>query len=319
MLIGAHGIGKSTVVKAIVDQIGSRFKYYSSSTLDPYAELIGIPVPDRERGTVDFYRPQDLESAEFIFFDELNRAHPRVLNTVLEIIQFKSINGVPLKNLKMVWAAINPPGDDYQVEELDPALVDRFHVYIKMQPTIYLPYMRTVMDPEIASALRDWWNDDLSDEQRRILTPRRIEYIGTLIDKNIPFRDAIPQGHGKFPVPNLEKRIRQIKGEESDLVINRDTILENPDKFVDLIKQDKSLAIEASKYLHNFSPKQIFTCRELIEVMPKELVLKIGKGKWPVLRREVYNLFSTNQINIAKYPKISEAWDFEEFNPGSSA
>ena len=59
MLIGSHGIGKSTVVKAVAEKLGMRFKYYSSSTLDPFAELIGIPVPDKDRGTVDFFRPHD--------------------------------------------------------------------------------------------------------------------------------------------------------------------------------------------------------------------------------------------------------------------
>jgi hypothetical protein len=313
MLIGSHGIGKTTVVKAVAEKLGLRFKYYSSSTLDPFAELIGIPVPDKDKQTVDFYRPKDLEEAEFVFFDELNRAHPRVLNTVLEIIQFKSINGMPLKNLKMVWAAINPPGGDYQVEELDPVLLDRFHMYIKMQPQIYIPYMKTKMATEIAVCLRDWWGDDLDDEQRRVLTPRRLEYIGSLIDKNLPFRDALPLGH-TFPIPNLEKRVRIARGKESDLIIDKENILKKTDAFIKQVQEDRSLAIEISKCLAKFSEKEIFQVRDLLEELPKELVFKVGKEKFTMRKRNLWKMFRDEKLNFAKYPKIAETYDFQKWD-----
>src|SRR3990167_9395132 len=102
LFIGTHGIGKTTVAKTVAEELKLKFKYYSTSTLDPWADLVGVPVPDRETKTLDFYRPKDLEDAEFVFFDELNRAHPRVLNAVLEIIQFKTVNGIRLPNLKMI-------------------------------------------------------------------------------------------------------------------------------------------------------------------------------------------------------------------------
>jgi hypothetical protein len=312
MLIGSHGIGKTTIVKSIAEKMGLRFKYYSSSTLDPFAELIGIPVPDKIKGTVDFYRPQELEEAEFVFFDELNRAHPRVLNTVLEIIQFKSINGMPLNNLKMVWAAVNPTGGDYQVEELDPVLIDRFHMYIKMQPQVYIPYLKTKMSTEIAVCLRDWWNDDLNEEQRRIMTPRRLEYIGMMIDKDIPYRDAIPQGY-TFPTPNLEKRIKVAQGRISDIVIDKENILNKTEEFVEQVEKDKSLSIEIAKCMAKFSEKEIFQCRELVEKLPKELVLKIGKEKFVMRKRNLWKLFRDEGINTAKYPKIRETYDFAKW------
>lgn len=311
LLIGSHGIGKTIITKGIAEKLGLQFKYYSASTLDPFSELIGIPVP-QENKTIEYYRPEELQNAEFVFFDELNRAHPRTLNAVLEIIQFKSINGVPLKNLKIIWAAINPPGEDYQVEELDPVLVDRFHIHITMVPTIYVPYLETKMPTEIAVALRDWWTEDLSEEQRKIVTPRRIEYIGTLIGKNIPFRDAIPHGQTLLPIPNLEKKIRIARNEEDDIIINKENILANPDKFLEEMQKDKSLAIEISKAVEKLSELQTFECRDLIEAMPKELVFKIGKEKFPMLKRGVYELFEKNKVDISDYPKIKEAYDPDE-------
>jgi hypothetical protein len=309
LLIGSHGIGKSTIVKAIAERLGLRFKYYSSSTLDPFADLVGIPVPDKDKNTINFCRPIDLEEAEFVFFDELNRAHPRVLNTVLEIIQFKSINGTPLKNLKMVWAAINPPGEDYQVEELDPALIDRFHMHISMEPTIHIPYLKNKMATEIAVALRDWWHDDLTDEMRKVVTPRRIEYLGILIDKNIPYRDAIPHGH-LLPVPNLEKKIRIARNEEKDIIITEENILQNIDQFLKDMQKDKSLAIEISKVMSKFNEEKIFKCRNLLEEMPKELVLKVGIDKFSMRKRNLYNMFRDAEIDVKQYPKIYEAYGF---------
>jgi hypothetical protein len=312
MLVGAHGIGKSTVVKAISEKLGLKFKYYSSSTLDPFAELIGIPVPDKENKTVDFYRPHDLDDAEFVFFDELNRVtNPRVLNTVLEIIQFKSINGNPLKNLKMVWAAINPPGEDYQVEELDPALIDRFHVYIKMKPTISMEYMKSVMSEDIAKVVKRWWDDDLSDDQRRVLTPRRIEYIGTMIDKEIPWKDAIPQGHA-FPVGDLTKRLKVLKNPEEDYIIDKESILSRRDFFLQKLKDEPKHAIKISECMAKFDSDELFECRDLLENIPMELITNHIGSKFVQLRRQLKQQMIAAGIDpFQDYPKISKACKFE--------
>ena len=318
LLIGSHGIGKTVVTQSVAEKTGMQFKYYSASTLDPFADLVGIPVPDNDKKHVNFCRPVTLEEAEFIFFDELNRAHPRVLQAVLEIIQFKSINGTPLPNLKMVWAAINPPGEDYQVEELDPVLVDRFHMQLTMVANIYMPYMKTKMPDEIAAALRDWWNDDLNEEQRKVVTPRRVEYLGTMIDKGIPHRDCFPHGH-VLPIPSLDKRIKIAKGEEVDIIVSKDKILENPEEYLEHMRIDKSLAIEISKIVTKLSPSQIFTCRDIIEEMPKELVLKVGKPKMPLIKRPLFKLFKDAGLDMEKYQKIYEAYDFSNYEVEENA
>ena len=313
MIVGKHGIGKSTVVKEVAESMGLRFKYYSSSTLDPFADLVGIPVPDKDAKHINFCRPQDLEDAEFIFFDELNRAHPRVINAVLEIIQFKSINGKPLKNLKMVWAAINPPGEDYVVEELDPVLMDRFHIYIAMKASIPMDYFKERMATDIAEAVRDWWYEDLSEEQRYLITPRRLEYIGTLIHKDINFRDALPQGQGIFPVQNLDKRLRVARNEEKDVIVTLEKVLENSEEYIGHLENDKTLAIELSKVLVGMNEKQVFACRNLLEAIPKELVMKIGKDKFKLRRRALYEIFVENKVDTKEYPKISEAYEFSNW------
>ena len=306
MLIGTHGIGKSTVVKEISSRLDLKFKYYSSSTLDPWAELVGIPVPNREKNTVEFFRPSDLENAEFIFFDELNRAHPRVLNAVLEIVQFKTINGVPLKNLKMVWAAINPPGGDYQVEDLDPALIDRFHVYINMKPEVNMEYFKTKMPEEIARVLRTWWDTDLSDEQRKNLTPRRLEYIGTMVAADIPWRDALPPGQ-RFPTEELVSKLRVLNKEEEGFEWTKENILKDKNLVLGKLKESPKYAIKLSAIIGKFNHEELFEIRDIIELMPKELVKKSIGIKFPSNRQNLKKKLEDNNCDLSKYPKLMDA------------
>jgi len=223
LLIGAHGIGKTTMVMQVADELKLNLCYYSASTLDPYTEIVGVPKPvdDPDKGEIlKFYKPDKILDAEFLFFDELNRAHPKVLNAVLEIIQFKSVNGTPLPNLKMVWAAINPPGEDYDVEDLDPALLDRFHAYLQVKAEFNMEYMSTKMDDGIARALRAWWVEDMNKAQRAVVTPRRLEYLGFMIERGLEWKDALPDG--SLPHGHLARKLAALKhGIDISIDINK--------------------------------------------------------------------------------------------------
>jgi hypothetical protein len=307
LLIGSHGIGKSTIVKGLADELGLKLQYYSASTLDPWADLVGIPVPDKDRKVVDFYRPLGIQEAEFIFFDELNRAHPKVLQTLLEIIQFKSINGVKLDKLKMVWGAINPPGGEYQVEELDPVLVDRFHVFIKMEPELNRDYFKKVLSDSTFSALREWWHQDCSAEQRKVISPRRIEYIGMLIDRGLPWRDCMPQGY-RFPVEELHKKLKSPTSKDEDgLSFTKENILANKDIVLQKIKENPKYAIKVAQVLGKFSPDQMFECRDLLEQMPKEMVVAAIKDKYISSQKRIKDLFEANKVDLDAFPKMKEA------------
>jgi hypothetical protein len=314
LLIGSHGIGKTSITQQIAKDLNVKFKYYSASTLDPFADIVGVPVPDKETKTLEFLRTKEIEEAEFIFFDELNRAHPRILNAVLEIIQFKTVNGVRLPKLKMIWAAINPPGEDYQVEEMDPVLVDRFHCYIKMMPEVHLPYLNTKMNPDIALALKTWWDTVLDDHQRKVFTPRRVEYVGQLIDLDLPWRDGIPQGH-EFPLPFLISKIKKIKSgiqEENELEPTMENVLANPNYFKDKVKQDPKLVTRLTEVIGKFNKEDFFTARDLLEVFPQDLLESILKKKFPGLRRQIKELFTQKGFVFGEYPKICSAFGWDD-------
>jgi hypothetical protein len=239
-----------------------------------------------------------------VFFDEINRAHPRVLNAILEIIQFKSVNGAPLKNLKMVWAAMNPPTNEYNVEDLDPALVDRFHVFMKMDAVIDVKYLSSKMKKETAEVLKSWWEFSLSEEQRAVFTPRRIEYVGMMIDKKIPWRDSFPAGHF-FPVEDLDQKLRDLNSGEVKIEINKNNILSDKKYFLDKVKEDPKSSILISQVMQKFSEEELFCCRDILEALPKELVKKIAQNKFSMRRHEFIQMFNDNKVNLGDYPKIA--------------
>lgn len=208
LLIALHGVGKTVSIIDLAKQRGLKFKYYSCSTLDPYTDLVGVPTPrdycpacaeyfkdapkcpNCQGKTVEalkMVRPREVDEAEIIFFDEFNRADPKTQNALFEIMQFKSINGEPLPNLKACWAAINPPDDEqnYQVEAIDPALLDRFDIFIDITPKPSVAYMGQHMPMPIAAALKVWWDqhqeaikNGSKDAHSDYISPRRLEKIG---------------------------------------------------------------------------------------------------------------------------------------------
>lgn len=208
LLVALHGVGKTVSIMDLARERGLKFKYYSCSTLDPYTDLVGVPTPrdycpecklyfkdqakcpECQGNTVEslkMVRPREVDEAEVIFFDEFNRADSKTQNALFEIMQFKTINGEPLPNLKACWAAINPPDDEqnYQVEAIDPAMLDRFDIYIDLTPKVSVEYMSRHMPKQIAAALKVWWdqhqdaiNNKAKDAHSDYISPRRLEKIG---------------------------------------------------------------------------------------------------------------------------------------------
>jgi len=205
LLIGLHGTGKTETIRALAEEMGLKVKSYSCSTLDPFTDLVGVPVPrigEDGREHLKMIRPIDIDEANIVFFDELNRARPEVQDAVLEIIQSKTINGEPLPNLMCCIGAINPPNGEYKVEELDPALMDRFDGYIEFTPRPSVAYMAQHMDKAVAQALKSWW-DDHNREKRgpeSYISPRRLYKIGMVFTTHKNKRavlQSLPPG-GKY-------------------------------------------------------------------------------------------------------------------------
>jgi hypothetical protein len=293
LLEGYHGVGKTQMVLDEAKRQGLILKYYSSATLDPWADLVGIPVPidvktdnGEMKKRLEFIRPADVERADILFFDELNRAHPKVLNAVLETIQFHSINGQPLPNLKMVWAAMNPPGDIYQVSELDPVLVDRFHVYLEVaaEPSADYYTNKAGIPYNIARALVTWWHRDLDDNLRKIISPRRLEYIGTNYIKGIELRYSLLPTL-RAPLQHLLRRIDQ--GNLLPFELTRETLVRNQPEILSEMEENIDLMLAVTERLLAW-PDLIPQCIPLFLAMTSELQARLLTN--PTIKTALLNL-----------------------------
>jgi hypothetical protein len=136
MLRAKHGVGKSSVIKQSAQEQGVGFFDVRLSQCE-VGDIKGLPHLDTVKGLTTFLKtywwPRDPNSKGILFFDELNRASKDVLQAVFEICLDRRLDGEHLPDGWRVVAAINAD-DDYDVVELDPALLDRWFV-IDFDPT----------------------------------------------------------------------------------------------------------------------------------------------------------------------------------------
>jgi MoxR-like ATPase len=204
LITGAHGVGKTSIIKQVFEDNGlvlnESWLYFSGSTLDPWVDFIGIPKEIEYNGKkcIEIIPPKafiDEGKIQAIFIDEFNRSPSKIRNALLELCQFKSINGRKFPNLKVVWAAINPEDEEntYDVERLDPAQKDRFP-----GNQIFVPYACDAdyfikkYGNDIATTSINWWND-LPENIKKQVSPRRLDYALEYMAKGIPLEDILPK------------------------------------------------------------------------------------------------------------------------------
>jgi hypothetical protein len=156
LIEGLHGIGKSQQVKAYADKNNLHLEILYLSHQE-VGDLIGMPTII-DNITI-WTKPSWLVRMEnavnsgvgcVLFLDEINRAQRDVRQTALQITLEKRLHEHTLPTLNnietLVIAAINPEDDtqiDYQVDELDSALKDRFLYYeMRVDPKAWLRWAR---------------------------------------------------------------------------------------------------------------------------------------------------------------------------------
>ncbi len=199
---GERGVGKTSIVIEAFKRAGLRYLMLSGATMDPFIDFVGVPVqvtgPDGTK-VIDLLRPKYIveSNPQAIFVDEFNRTHKKVRNAMMELIQFKTINGTPMgDDLRVVWAAINPDTDadgvgEYDTDRLDPAQRDRFHIMCSIPYKCDREYFATKYDPEVAKAAIQYW-EELPDPIRKQVSPRRLDYALQIWQDGGDLRDVLP-------------------------------------------------------------------------------------------------------------------------------
>ena len=162
MLVGRHGIGKSEILTSYYGEKGVRVVTLFLGQMSDPGDLIGLPHKDEATGKTEFlppyWFPTDGEPI-VLFLDELNRARPEVLQTVMDLVLNRKLAGKALPEGSRIISAVND-GEEYQLTDLDPALVSRFNIYtFRPTPQEWLLWAeKSGIDPRVINFINDHAN-----------------------------------------------------------------------------------------------------------------------------------------------------------------
>ena len=137
LLRGRHGIGKSQVVYQLAAAAGLPVVERRASQMTE-GDLVGLPSVEGNRTSFnppDWFK-QACEEPVCLFLDEVDRATLEVRQGIFELTDSRKLNGHHLHPETVVFAAVNggEHGEQYQVNEMDPAELDRYSVW-DIEPT----------------------------------------------------------------------------------------------------------------------------------------------------------------------------------------
>ncbi len=131
MLVGKHGIGKSRIIADFFNQKKMPVIIFFLGQMSDPGDLIGLMTKDEKTGISNFlppyWWPRDGKPV-VLFLDELNRARPEILQSVMDLTLNKTLAGKKLPEGSIIISAVNE-GEEYQLTDIDPALLSRFNVY----------------------------------------------------------------------------------------------------------------------------------------------------------------------------------------------
>jgi len=125
LVIGPHGVGKSELITQTATELKIDSVVYDLSLLEP-TDLTGLPT--KKNGKTVYCPPASLPNGGkgFLVFEELNRAPRYMLAPTLQLLTARRLNDYVLPPGWLPVAAVNPPEEDYDVIDLDAALLSRF-------------------------------------------------------------------------------------------------------------------------------------------------------------------------------------------------
>jgi hypothetical protein len=172
LLIGRVGTGKTSMIReGFADnglKLGEQVAYYSPHERN----FVGDPY-----------------EAKVILFDELNDKDAQL--AAMEI--FKGLwQGKPIKT-KSVWGSFSLVfAEDGEVECYpDNLLLDRFSVNVEVPNRPSYDYFEKKYGDKLAKVVIEWW-DELPDEEKKKVSPRRLDYTLTIRQQKGDMRDVLP-------------------------------------------------------------------------------------------------------------------------------
>jgi hypothetical protein len=318
LFVGPHGVGKTANVLDCFKRHGLTYAYFSCATLDPWVDFIGIPKEKQDpngHSYIELIKPRAFaeDKVQAIFFDEFNRSPKKVRNACMELIQFKSINGHKLNNLKIIWAAINPEDDEetYDVEKLDPAQVDRFHVRVEVPSKPDKTWFNQKYGEAGANAC-DWWQE-MPKEQQKLVSPRRLDYAVDAYARNMDLKDVLNNG------VNIQKLIQELKNgsyrKQLEKLVETGTPVEIQAKLAEenFFNSTLQYIIESKEYMETLAqyiPHEKFI--NCISTDKKFIDAFTGAVKDPLPFKDILATTPASTIAKAKIEKWKQQVDFSK-------
>lgn len=260
MLVGKHGIGKSQILENHFRSLNQKVVSLFLGQMSDPGDLIGIPCKNEKTGKTDFMPPYwfPLDNEPIVLFlDELNRARPEILQTIMDLALNRKLAGRSLPQGSRIISAVNE-GEEYQLTDLDPALVSRFNIY-HFKPTV-----------------EEWliWAQDKGLDSR----------VTGFIDNNRDYLDGdmlrvLDSGLEKTPDRRAWERV-------SALLENIEAVNDTAKKAVAGIVGAKA----AARFFESFSERRVLSAKEVLQDFEsvKQLASQYRIAELSVLNESIF-------------------------------
>ena len=241
MLVGKHGIGKSEILTEYYAAKGMPVVTLFLGQMSDPGDLIGLPNKNEKTGRTDFMPPYwfPLDGKPVVLFlDELNRARPEILQTIMDLALNRKLAGRELPAGSRIISAVNA-GDQYQLTDLDPALVSRFNI-VNFRPTVQ-EWLLWARKAKVDGRVTDF-----------------IQENQVWLDRDPDAKEGEDTGLDKTPDRRAWKRVSDIIGKAGDLS-------QMHTKAISAVVGPKA----ASAFMSSVSSRKMVSGREIMLSFPK--------------------------------------------------
>lgn len=278
MLVGRHGIGKSEILTHYFAAKGMKVVALFLGQMSDPGDLIGLPSKkdDRTEFIPPYWWPKNGEPI-VLFLDELNRAHPEVLQTIMDLALNRKLAGRLLPEGSRIISAVNA-GEEYQLTDLDPALVSRFNIY-NFRPTV---------------------NEWLLWAEREKVDYRIIQFIqneGVWLDGNEGQKTGVDTGLDKTPDRRAWKKV-------SDAILNKEELGEIHKKLIAGIIGPAA----TSRFLGSITGNKVLSGMEVLLNFSKykTILSKYRLHQLAIVNDGIFRFLETGEIQKEQLPIVKD-------------
>jgi len=192
MIWGGAGVGKSSVVRQIANELGRKLVDIRLSLVDP-TDLRGFPYRDGNtmRWAPACFLPQDRDATDILFLDEVNSAPPAVQAAAYQLILDRKIGEYILPDGVSVVAAGNRETDRGVTFTMAAPLANRF-LHIDPFEVNFDDWrawaMQQGLRPEVVNFInyRPALLNDFDGTKKAFPTPRTWEFVHRVLEDHNP-------------------------------------------------------------------------------------------------------------------------------------